>query len=284
MVLEELSVIKKVVILMGLPACGKTTYAHGMLVGTRTVYDLPWVTHLELEELMGLSEYGEYDKTLEEVLEETFKGELNSVVILDGLILTNEKVIEVIKLINGMRTVVNYEIHYWGSNLERCVRNDKYREDSRSEEFIKGLTLEALGLERIKEETGHTLITSESHKTYWKDDLELLVERYNIFVSDEQYLKSEEWRTGGIYGNCYGGTGVVKAEKQPKSFRNLDNLLTEIKPNLTFMEYNRILDACVEIQEYTEREYYGGHTEYAYYRCDLLDLIEVLTEMELLEL
>ena len=280
----ELGVLKKVIILMGLPASGKTTYATGMVKGAKKAYNLPWVTHLELDDLREKDEYGDYGKSLEEVMKEQFVYDVDSLVILDGTFITNDSVIEVINLLNSMRKVISYEIHYWESDIEACIKNDKYREYSCTEEYIRGLTLEGLDLARIKEETGCSLITRENHKTYEKSDFELFIERYNIFVSDVIYLKSEEWRTGGIYGNCYGDRGEVKAEKQPKSFRKLDNLLTEIDPNISFMTYNSILDECVEIKEYTEREYYGGHTEYAYYRCDLEQLLYVLTEMELLDL
>jgi hypothetical protein len=73
----------------------------------------------------------------------------------------------------------------------------------------------------------------------------------------------EYWCIGGVTGgNCWGGEAneSVSAHDEPE-YGGLDDLLLEIAPNITFLQYKKIL-SCEERYEYTDHEYYGNYTEY----------------------
>ena len=56
-------------------------------------------------------------------------------------------------------------------------------------------------------------------------------------------------------------------------------MLEVIAPNLTFLQYKKIENECIEMDEWSNYEYYGGVTYKARYECDLYRLQELLNEM-----
>ena len=102
---------------------------------------------------------------------------------------------------------------------------------------------------------------------------------------DEHYLYVE-WCSGGISGgSCwddgtddrhYGRSGEAEPE-----FDNIDTVLAELCPNLTFLQYKKIMAKIVKRGEYTINEYYGNTTDYTFKVVNLRELYEALQEMKL---
>ena len=103
---------------------------------------------------------------------------------------------------------------------------------------------------------------------------------------DKHYLYIH-WCTGGISGGSCWDTGegadphyAMDGEKEPE-FDDLDTALLAIAPNISFLQYKKIT-TVINQDSYTEPEYYGNCTYYAY-KCVLLrNLFNKLVELELL--
>lgn len=87
----------------------------------------------------------------------------------------------------------------------------------------------------------------------------------------------EYWRIGGITGgNCWGDEAneSVSADDEP-DYAGLDELLLEIAPNTTFLQYKKMLSA-EQTYEYTEYEYYGNRYYYKVKYIRIKDLYDIL--------
>lgn len=85
-----------------------------------------------------------------------------------------------------------------------------------------------------------------------------------------QYVGKEviyiEWTTGGVSGgSCWDSSNpqpYTSSETEPH-FEELDDLLQELRPNLTFLEFRRLESKCIHSYTYSVTEYYGNSTNYA---------------------
>jgi hypothetical protein len=82
----------------------------------------------------------------------------------------------------------------------------------------------------------------------------------------------EEWRVGGITGgNCWDASPSyysIAADEEPE-FKNLDEFLERIAPNMSFIQY-RLLMKKVEYRDWTYYDYYGNNTDYRK-KCIMVD-------------
>ena len=99
---------------------------------------------------------------------------------------------------------------------------------------------------------------------------------------NENELRSDTWCLGGSWGDCWGNTGMVSADEQPTEFKEFDDLLMEVCPNITLLQYKKLYNSLVSIESGCENDYYGGSTENAYYKCNLKDLYNMMIEMGLI--
>ena len=104
----------KYIILMGLPASGKTTWAENYKkVNEKHEYGIY---------IINLDDYMKYDNlTLKEAVEngiknEPYYGNIQEIII-DGLLLTNDSIIDVISCLDLYKND-DVEIHYWNENRE----------------------------------------------------------------------------------------------------------------------------------------------------------------------
>lgn len=91
-----------------------------------------------------------------------------------------------------------------------------------------------------------------------------------------------EWRTGGVTGNsCWGSSNTpVDAELPQTIIPGFDDFLESIKPDLTFMQYRKIIAQCQKTDEYSDRsDYYGNYTNYAYIGVSCGKLFESLCDL-----
>jgi hypothetical protein len=90
------------------------------------------------------------------------------------------------------------------------------------------------------------------------------------------------WKTGGITGgSCWEGSNpqpYTSDDPKPR-FVVLTLTIKELKPDLTFLEYEEIMDMVVSTDT-TDWEYYGNCTNYGIEYLKLSDLIKKLEEFE----
>ena len=95
-----------------------------------------------------------------------------------------------------------------------------------------------------------------------------------------------EWSTGGMSGgSCWDDdapTAYVSNEKPP-GFTDLETILTEFVPNLTYLQYRALEREVVEDDSYTQNEYYGNCTNYAMQKVELKKLYDYLVEQKWLK-
>ena len=92
------------------------------------------------------------------------------------------------------------------------------------------------------------------------------------------------WETGGRDGgNCWGGEAQsYVSDQKPQTLEALDEFLEKHFPNITFLQYKRLLRKTTEF-EYTKSEYYGNHINYAGLFLSFDDLRDTMSEMGLFE-
>lgn len=94
------------------------------------------------------------------------------------------------------------------------------------------------------------------------------------------------WTTGGACGgNCWNDnppeSHMLSAEPEPE-MENLDKILQEVAPNLTYLQY-RMISGLLKRDEHTEWEYYGNYTNSAEKSLDARELYDTLVMMGYLQ-
>lgn len=159
---------------------------------------------------------------------------------------------------------------------EACLHNDIGRRTKSARITIQNEKYETPDCEYISKETGLSC-KLQKHIVVRKSNYDMFCDVNNI-VNKEQLL-SDSWSLGGTFGNCWNDKLGTLSPESPKPFKEFDELLERICPNLTFLQYKKLERECTEIAEYEESDYYGG-TEYrSYHKCDLRKLYNLLNEM-----
>lgn len=270
----------EVILCVGLPGSGKTYFLKNNYPNDNT-FD---------EDYKFLSDDDKIDivKTIGNRVRSNFQylriyNELRPIVI-DCLITINSELNKVIDRIfkssikEGVSDRIHFVIHFWKENREFCLHNDKGRRREKSSEIsIRNLPLEYpivnnpdIDYEIIE----HDVIEAPSLSIYFNK----YKSRKNDFV-----LTSESWSAGGSWGNCWGNSGTISPDPVPQ-FKEFDDMLMQLCPDISFMTYKKLYNGTVTIEEESERDYYGG-TEYRhYYKCDLEKLYKMMVELNLLEM
>lgn len=272
---------KKVILAMGLPGSGKSTFANQLLNRENYKYD---ILDLDLQIKKEKKYHPNYDddKILINILNRYFGSFSSKNFIIDGLLLNNNDIIKIIKMVSKIEEKCEYEIHFWKLDRESCLWNDKYRREKNSEITIKNAVLEKPNFELIKKETGFDVKIIE-HEVQRKPLYKVFAEKNNLFLKDDRYFRSDSWSLGGTWGSYTGNKGRVSPGEPLTCFEDFDNLLEKICPNITFMQYKKIYNECVETDTYSEGDYYGGCVEYAYFKCDMSVLFKELLERGLIK-
>lgn len=115
----------------------------------------------------------------------------------------------------------------------------------------------------------------ECKKFYRNYDDESFWNYYNcIKIEPFLYIK---WSTGGKSGgSCWGGVpeGYTSTEKEP-NFDCLDNILANYCPNISYLKYKKLAE-LIDIEYYTENEYYGNSTDYCVKKIEIRKLYDFL--------
>lgn len=178
---------------------------------------------------------------------------------------------------------IYYVIHQWEYKITQCVNNgkiiSKYRKDF---------------------DTKMNLIVNSKPYDFSIEDLKKLHEKcriekhgvptlgiYDVLFAPlghegTNYLCSESWTTGGTCNDCWGGSYNIQSEN-PRNFTEFDELIEKIYEDISFIKYNKLKAACVTMEEDHEYDYYGGCQYYAYWKCDLRKLYDMLIEMGIIK-
>jgi len=125
--------------------------------------------------------------------------------------------------------------------------------------------------EIVHELAGRLLLSGYGKKAKWADLEELSV----------------KWSTGGQSGgNCWDTDDDIRhypesGEPEPE-FEDLDNLLLEVAPQLSFLHYKKLM-RLFKINNYRDNDYYGNYTDYATKSIKIDDIWQFLIDHDLIE-
>lgn len=142
--------IKKIILTVGLPASGKTTFCKNYVLSSS---DLS-VKHIEFDKHMrsknGLK--AKYD----DILTKNINIHKDEIILIDIMLLKNKDVIDMINIINNNFDTKDtlFEIHYWNLNRDACLLNDiGRREIINCQSIIKHAPLEEINIDLVKKST-----------------------------------------------------------------------------------------------------------------------------------
>jgi dephospho-CoA kinase len=266
----------KVLILMGLPSSGKTTFAKELESSNNKL-----IRHIDFDDL--LKRYKKEAVNWLAYLSVQFGKWGTNTFIIDGLIHTNEQLTLVINEVVKNKELTEIELHYWEENRVQCLINDINRRDISSAFSIKRLTLDVPNLDELKLLFENT--TMKLHKVAVKPDWLVFSDKYNLGCTINQpYLKSDSWSTGGSSGNCWNDEITYYDGDEPlANFEQFDNLITSIDPTISFLTYKKLYAISCSMGEIHEDDYYGGSgSHYTYYQCNIEVLYNELVALGIL--
>lgn len=160
--------------------------------------------------------------------------------ILDGLFLTNEDIINVIKKITVYDKfyTTNITVVYWNENRVVCKYNDLKRRTSNSTITIEKGKFEKPDVEFIKEQTGKEVSVIKKEVVKKPDYIKIVDDLQSKVVGD--YLYSNEWILSGETKNYDGEWNNNISAEEPDSFDTLYDFLEQYKPELTALQLRYI--------------------------------------------
>jgi hypothetical protein len=275
-------------ILMGLPGSGKSTwrkrkeYEYGIHTAYHCGCSFDCDDYLITPD--DVYTYGKYNTVGEVVSRNLDIDDKYEFICIDGLNTTNEQIQELISIINikvNKNPYLQYRkeelriiIHHWREDRESCLFNDAYRRDKSCKNSIMNLPLED-----PKDYTfdSDIKIKIEYHDVERKNVYEGIMEPMSSYKR-EGYLYSDTWCSGGDWADCWGNRGDCWTD-DPVEFKEFDNLIERLCPNITFLQYKRIHSDCVTLETDYDYDYYGGCQHNSYYVCDMKKLYEMIKEL-----
>lgn len=271
-------VIKKLHITVGLPASGKTTWANEYRNNSRRGY----IPYIEVDEYINKSYHS--CKTTEDVLKGRVGGGSDETII-DGLFLTEDDVNKALKIIKDNKIEVReLVIHYWRPNREYCIWNDLYRRDVNSAITIENAVIgDFRDIKKLQQKNSNIKISIERHDVVKAEAYRLFAAKHDITLNTKGEVKGDSWCTGGSWANCWGDSGTVGGDKAPEGMDVLDNLLEKVCPSISFLQYKKIMNHCVYVDDYSDGDYYGGTTYHNQYVLMMSKLYDYLVDAELID-
>lgn len=270
--------------LVGLPGSGKTTFSKEFEHKQKgKAKRIDFDTTFKLREWNKAS-VSEKHRIIRNTVESEIRYRVPDTLVMDGLFLTHKDIVETVIALRPMFSHINLVIHQWNEDRETCVKNDGGRREEDSTNTIMHAKFEQISPARLEamfqsnncENVG--VATIKHHTVQLKPSWERYF-RGKTYVWEDGKMRSEKWCTGGTYGSCWSDKlSPVSGEQQP-DFEKLDELLSEICPNITFLQYKKIMRECVDIEESYESDYYGGGCNYSRYVCDMEKLYVCLENM-----
>lgn len=287
--------MNKLIVAYGLPGSGKTFYGKKI---NDNVFVINFDKYIKdgkypsVKEMLNMA-YKNFPKK--------FWSKNQTDVYLDGLICTHERLFSVVKEaydfyrsdMSRFTPFYDVEIVYWKPDREKCKDNIQRRNDGRNVDItlnnieFEEITKENFVENRIKNITNKRVSVNVNKKEIYMDTN---WDNYFLPVIESNYYKrgncifSEPWSLGGDWGDCWGNSGTISPDPQPKSFKEFDDLLLKVCPTISFLQYKVLYDKCVSIEEYSESDYYGGCEHFAKFKLDVKACYDWLLENNLIEM
>jgi hypothetical protein len=209
---------------------------------------------------------------------------------LDGLYLTNDDVIKVLKDLQEVghhfNMKVDVVIDQWEEDREKCLINDSLRHwhqerDLQSKSIIKGGDYEVIDISAIEKmivdgELDINDVSYVSHEIVTPEEWQITLGLPGT-PEEAKTLVSSEWCTGGTWAS-YNGEGELSAES-PKDNDKLIDILEKVAPDIKMRDYVEVMRTCAKIVDTTEYDYYGGCGHYSHWETDTEKLYETLKKM-----
>ena len=92
-----------------------------------------------------------------------------------------------------------------------------------------------------------------------------------------------EHNTGGATGgNCWGDDAHDYVSDEPIPDVNIDSLLELVCPNITYLQYKKVIDNVVKTSRRTDREYYGNYSNYIIKTINYRELYDKFIEYKVI--
>lgn len=306
-------------ILMGLPGSGKTYFAKNNYEEPKFSHNGKCIINVEAYKELPLAQA--VNKACDNSDMKAYCGELfgcapyNTVyACIDGLFTTKDVIKELIKEIVGYINIncakisyvdsndylIRVVIHRWDRDIETCIHNDKMRIKNNeriqsSETTIKNIPYDNINKRDFESILNIDNISIVKHQVKYITNYNLIFEpligkdrnrcygghTHNYDVPGKtKYMYSEEWSGGGDYSSCW-GSGTISPEK-PNNFDEFDNLIIQLCPTLSFINYKKLWNECVDVEETQEYDYYGGCEIKNRWRCDMEKLYGMLKSLNII--
>jgi len=272
--------ISNINILMGLPGSGKTTWANNYVYNKSASYRY---CIIHFDDFMVDHKY----IPIHEIFKKVYISEYTDTLILDGLFLNSNNIEKQLKdIINILHNDnLNVYIHFWKENREYCLSNDKGRRSKSQNSIItiNNAKLEEPNIEYLKSKFPNTNFKEIIYHTIIKATMwQKFFEPY-LYCRSGSIVCSSDWCLGGTAGSCWSDSlSTLTPEPQPEDFKEFDELIEKVCPNISFMQYKKIKREIVSIKESSYGDYYGGVEYSAHYEMDLKKLYNLLIEMGLI--
>jgi len=264
--------IKELHISIGLPASGKTTEFYKLFESSDNKRN-----NMLIECDKYLVGYRPTYKNMSDLIADRSRL-FCEITFLDGLFLTLENAKEVVSSVKDR--VKKVVIHYWNPNIEDCKWNDAGRRKLNSSITIENAKIDSIDeIKKIKDSFNNIEFLFKIHSVEKKPEWKHFSDVNDLYCDENGIVKGESWSLGGSWSDCWGNQGTVSPGSRPDGMAELDTLLEKVAPNISFLQYKRITNECVSINDFSEGDYYGGSVYYNQYVLDIKNLFYILKEL-----
>lgn len=257
--------MKNIIVLVGLPGSGKTTFAMQNKNKNTKVYDIDAMITKK-------------NTTLVSILKKVKKDLIQyDNFILDGLFLNENQHNEIAEFFN--KTInVNIIFHYWEVDRKSSLWNDLYRRSENALNVILKAKIDKPDYKKLIQ-INQNVQSIIHHKIIRKSLYEVFKSKYNL----EDVLKSESWT---IYGkkrtyNTDWQEDDWLIEKELDNFNEFDELIEKLCPNITYLQYKKLYKKVTKTIEFDMHDYYSI-TKNKQYVCDIKELFTYLFENQII--
>jgi adenylate kinase family enzyme len=280
---------KNITLLWGLPGSGKTTYAKELEEEDKSRSfrrSHLGVNRIDIDNMgrwNGKLKGDELIKAIAEEAESRFLANKIEGIILDGLIVTNPDARKILSYLKKSlnKFDVTFSIVWWLPDKDSCLWNDRGRRAKNSVITIKNLPFEEPSAELLSE---FGITASKGLTVERKPYARVWMDENGVAPDDNGFITSDSWSLGGTYGSCWNDEIHHVSPGEPLTcFREFDELIEKVAPDINFLKYKRLYSETVTSQTRSEGDYYGGTVTYAYLQCDVNKLYGMLKEYGLIK-
>lgn len=276
--------IKELHLLVGLPGSGKTYFATEAQKKSRNheiqIINFDYVFRTSVDTAVYQIKQG-----ITEIIKETLPMLLGKIVYLDGLFCTHDSWSWILKQYLDEKSIKIQKIivDFWVPNRELCIWNDRGRRFKNSVLSIEKIQIEIPDENSLRlefEDYGVPIIVRK-HIVERKPAYQVFAGEAGLVLVGDRYLQSCSWSLGGeiLAGE---DEKIPLSPEEPCNFDEFDSLLDTVCPTITLSQYKRIYNACVEMKDRDNSDYYSNSRE-GYWSCDVALLYDTLVDEHLID-